>query len=135
MMSDDVNKAIPLGFMKLVVQDLDKVAAFYGAVCGLIEEAQADADIAGRPIRELYFKSDPPGTGNFTLTKFLDVEKSATESVILGFIAHDIHRFVGDAVAAGGVVVMAVQADPDHGVYVAFVKDVEGNLVEVVQLM
>lgn len=135
MMSDDMNKAIPLGFMKLVVQDLDKVAAFYGAVCGLIEEAQADADIAGRPIRELYFKSDPPGTGNFTLTKFLDVEKSATESVILGFIAHDIHRFVEDAVAAGGVVVMAVQADPDHGVYVAFVKDVEGNLVEVVQLM
>ena len=135
MMSDDVNKVIPLGFMKLVVQDLDKVAAFYGAVCGLIEEAQADADIAGRPIRELYFKSDPPGTGNFTLTKFLDVEKSATESVILGFIAHDIHRFVEDAVAAGGVVVMAVQADPDHGVYVAFVKDVEGNLVEVVQLM
>lgn len=131
----DVNKVVPLGFTKLIVQDLDKVAAFYGAVCGLIEEAQADAEIAGRPIRELYFRSNPPGTGNFTLTKFLDVEKSATESVILGFIADDIHRFVESAAAAGGVVVVAAHPEPEHGVHVAFVKDVEDNLIEVVQLM
>ena len=131
----DVNKVVPLGFTKLIVQDLDKVAAFYGAVCGLVEEAQADAEIAGRPIRELYFKSNPPGTGNFTLTKFLDVEKSATESVILGFIADDIHQFVESAAAAGGVVVVAAHPEPEHGVHVAFVKDVEGNLIEVVQLM
>lgn len=131
----DVNKVVPLGFTKLIVQDLDKVGAFYGAVCGLVEEAQADAEIAGRPIRELYFKSNPPGTGNFTLTKFLDVEKSATESVILGFIADDIDRFVESAAAAGGVVVVAAHPEPEHGVHVAFVKDVEGNLIEVVQLM
>lgn len=131
----DVNKVVPLGFTKLIVQDLDKVAAFYGAVCGLVEEAQADAEIAGRPIRELYFKSNPPGTGNFTLTKFIDVEKSTTESVILGFIADDIHRFVESAAAAGGVVVVAAHPEPEHGVHVAFVKDVEGNLIEVVQLM
>ena len=131
----DVNKVVPLGFTKLIVQDLDKVAAFYGAVCGLVEEAQADAEIAGRPIRELYFKSNPPGTGNFTLTKFLDVEKSTTESVILGFIADDIHRFVESAAAAGGVVVVAAYPQPEHGVHVAFVKDVEGNLIDVVQLM
>lgn len=80
----DVNKVIPLGFTKLIVQDLDKVAAFYGAVCGLVEEAQADAEIAGRPIRELYFKSNPPGTGNFTLTKFIDVEKSARSRLSWG---------------------------------------------------
>ena len=86
-------------------------------------------------IRELYFKSNPPGTGNFTLTKFLDVEKSTTESVILGFIADDIHRFVESAAAAGGVVVVAAYPQPEHGVHVAFVKDVEGNLIEVVQLM
>ena len=131
----DVNKVVPLGFTKLIVQDLDKVAAFYGAVCGLVEEAQADAEIAGRPIRELYFKSNPPGTGNFTLTKFLDVEKSTTESVILGFIADDIHRVGESAAAAGGVVVVAAYPQPEHGVHVAFVKDVEGNLIEVVQLM
>ena len=131
----DVNNVVPLGFTKLIVQDLDKVAAFYGAVCGLVEEAQADAEIAGRPIRELYFRSNPPGTGNFTLTKFLDVEKSATESVILGVIADDIHRVVVSAAAAGGVLVVAAHPEPEHGVHVAFVKDVEGNLIEVVQLM
>ena len=134
-MAESVNNVIPVGFTKLVVQDLDKVAAFYGAICGLVEEARADAEIAGRPIRELYFKSDPPGTGNFTLTKFLDVQKSATESLILGFIADDIDQFVENAAAAGGEVVVAAHPEPEHGVKVAFVRDVEGNLIEVVELL
>jgi lactoylglutathione lyase len=134
-MTDGVNKVTALGFTKLVVEDLDKVAAFYGAVCGLIEEGRADEKIAGRPIRELYFKSDPPGTGTFTLTKFLDVQRPATESLILGFIADDIDEFVEKAIAAGGEVMAAVQPQPDHGVKVAFLKDVEGNWIEVVELL
>lgn len=134
-MTDDAKAVVPLGFTKLIVEDLDKAAAFYGAVCGLVEEGRADDQIAGRPIRELYFRADPPGTGTFTLTKFLDVHKPATESVILGFIAEDIGQFVDNAVAAGGVIIVAAHPCPEHGVHVAFVKDVEGNLIEVVQLI
>ena len=134
-MADGVNKVTALGFTKLVVEDLDKVAAFYGAVCGLVEEGRADEKIAGRPIRELYFKSDPPGTGTFTLTKFLDVQRPASESIILGFIADDIDQFVEKAIGAGGEVLVAAHPQPDHGVKVAFLKDVEGNWIEVVELL
>lgn len=127
--------AIPPGFTKLIVEDIDRMSAFYGAVCGLIEEARAEDRIAGRPICEVYFKADPPGTGTFTLTKFLDAPRPAVEAVILGFVAADIDRFVETAVASGAVVVEPAYSRPDHGVKVAFLRDIEGNLLEVVELL
>jgi predicted enzyme related to lactoylglutathione lyase len=130
-----VGNAIPLGFTKLVVDDLDKTAAFYEAVCGLVEENRAKDEISGRAIEELYFKSDPPGTGTFTLTRFLDGPKRSTPGVILGFVTEDIDAFVDRAQAAGGRVAEATQSRPEHGVKVAFVDDVEGNLLEVVELL
>lgn len=134
-MSDGTENALPLGFTKLVVEDMDKMSAFYGAVCGLAEEGRAEDQIAGRPICEVYFKADPPGTGTFTLTKFLDAPRPMVEAVILGFVAADIDRFVEKAVGAGAIVVVPAHPRPDHGVKVAFVKDVEGNLIEVVELL
>lgn len=134
-MSESAGKVVPLGFTKLVVDDMDKMSKFYGAVCGLIEEGRAEDLIGGRPIGEVYFRSDPPGTGTFTLTKFLDVSKPMSEGVILGFIAEDIDQFVEKAVAAGSTVIEPAHPRPDHGVKVAFVRDLEGNLIEVVEIM
>jgi catechol 2,3-dioxygenase-like lactoylglutathione lyase family enzyme len=125
----------PLGFTKLIVDDLDKCAAFYAAVCGLVEESRAEDQIAGRPIEELYFTSDPPGTGTFTLTKFLDAPARSEPGVILGFVTEDVDAFVDRARAAGAGVVEAAQSRPEFGVKVAFVNDLEGNLLEVVELL
>lgn len=134
-MSTGSGAVIPLGFTKLIVQDTDRMSQFYCAVCGLEEEGRGEDKIAGRPIQEVYFRADPPGTGTFTLTKFLDAQRPATEAVILGFIATDIDQFVRTALAAGGTMVDPVQSQPQHGVKVAFVKDIEGNLIEVVELL
>lgn len=128
-------KAIPLGFTKLVVENIDAMSKFYGAVCGFEEEGRADAKIGGHPIREVHFRADPPGSGTFTLTKFLDARRPTTQAVILGFIAPNISQFVERAVKAGGVLVEPVTPDPEHGVKYAFVKDIEGNLIEVVELL
>ena len=127
--------SIPLGFTKLVVEDLDAMSGFYGTVCGFEEEGRADAAIGGQPIREVHFRSDPPGTGTFTLTKFLDAKRTAAQALILGFIAPDIDQFVDRAVAAGADLVEPVSSVPEHGVKVAFVRDIEGNLIEVVELL
>jgi len=75
------------------------------------------------------------GSRYLTLTKFLDAPRPTTESVILGFVATDIEQFVSNAVAAGSAVIEPIQSRPDHGVKVAFVKDIEGNLIEVVQIL
>lgn len=126
---------VPLGFTKLVVDDLDKVAAFYGAVCGLVEEGRSEDEIAGRTIQELYFKADPPGTGTFTLTRFVGAPASSKPGVILGFVTEDIDAFVDRAEAAGASVAQDAHSRPEFGVKVAFLNDIEGNLLEVVELL
>ena len=128
-------KATSLGFTKLIVEDMDAMSKFYCALCGFEEEGRAEDKIAGRPICEAYFRSDPPGTGSFTLTKFLDAPRPKADALILGFIASDIGNFVETAIGAGAVVVEPVQSRPDHGVKVAFVRDIEDNLIEVVELL
>ena len=134
-MVDVTERVLSLGFTKLVVDDLDKASAFYNAVCGLVEEGRGDDQIGGAPIREVYFKADPPGTGTFTLTKFLDGPKAASQAVILGFVADNVDTFIERAVAAGATVVEEARSRPEYGVKVAFVRDVEDNLIEVVEII
>lgn len=121
-------------FSKLLVADLEKCAAFYKAVCGLVELQRVEATINGRPIREINFHPTYPGGGALTLLQFLDTEKPRREELILGFTTDDIEAFVERVRAAGGRVTDPIRAMPEHHLRVAFVEDVEGHLIEVVQL-
>lgn len=121
-------------FSKLLVDDLEKCAAFYQAVCGLVEHQRVDAAIEGRPIREITFLPTHPGGGSLTLLELLDGPKPHNDETILGFTTSDIEAFVERAKAAGGAVTDPIRAMPEHGVRVAFVEDVEGHRIEVVEL-
>jgi catechol 2,3-dioxygenase-like lactoylglutathione lyase family enzyme len=121
-------------FTKLLVGDLAKTAAFYKAVCGLVELQRVEASIEGRAIREITFLPTCPGGGSLTLLQFLDATKPQRAELILGFTTSDIEAFVDRARAAGGRVTDPIRAMPEHHLRVAFVEDVEGHLIEVVQL-
>ena len=112
------------GFTKLLVNDLEKSATFYKDVCGLTELAHVDAEITGRKIKEIMFNATAPGGSTFVLVKFLDTTKSFSDEVIIGFTKK-----------AGGKVAEEIQSQPEHGVKVAFVTDIEGHLIEVVELL
>jgi lactoylglutathione lyase len=122
------------GFTKLLVDNLEASAAFYKSVCGLVETKRVDATIAGRNIRELLFAPSHEGGATFVLLKFLDTPKPTNDEVILGFMTDDIDAFVERAKAAGGAVAQSASTTVEHGLKVAFVTDVEGHLIEVVQL-
>lgn len=122
------------GFTKLLVNDLEKSATFYATVCGLQELARVDSDIAGRPIREIMFQPTGDGAGMFVLLQFMDQPGSGSD-VILGFQTEDLSAFVERALAAGGQQADPIRNMPEHGVKVAFVRDVEGHLLEVVELL
>jgi catechol 2,3-dioxygenase-like lactoylglutathione lyase family enzyme len=123
------------GFTKLVVGDLDKSAAFYKSVCGLVEQRRVESQINGRSIREILFNATAPNAGTFVLLSFLDSPKPAAGETILGFMTPDLSAFVERARAAGGSVAQDIKTAPEHGVKVAFVRDVEGHLIEVVELL
>jgi catechol 2,3-dioxygenase-like lactoylglutathione lyase family enzyme len=122
-------------FTKLVVGDLEKAAAFYTSVCGLSEQVRIDAEIEGRAMSEILFHPTAPGGGTFVLLAFHDTPKPASGELILGFVTPNLGAFVERARAAGGTVVQDIRFQPEHGVSVAFVRDIEGHLIEVVQVL
>lgn len=128
-------KKSDFGFIKLVVADLERSAAFYKAVAGLRESGRVDATIAGRKISEILLHPTTPGGANLVLLHFRDLPRPALDEVILGFITSDLDAFVKRAFDAGGSVYEDIKAMSEHGVRVAFVKDLEGHLIEVVQLL
>jgi predicted enzyme related to lactoylglutathione lyase len=105
-------------FTKLVVADLEASARFYTTVFGVREQTRVHAEIAGRPIDEILYEATGPG-----------------EEVILGIVTSDLDGVVDRVGGAGGTVVQAPTAMPEHGVTVAFVTDLEGHLIEVVELL
>jgi len=123
------------GFAKLIVGDLERSAAFYLSVCELTEMARVDATIEGRAISEIMFNATGQGAATFVLLAYRDTPAPKSGELILGFITKDIDAFVTRALAAGGSVVQMAVAQPEHGVKVAFVRDIEGHLIEVVELL
>ena len=123
------------GFTKLLVDDLEGVATFYKSVCELTELYRVESEIGGRKIREILFDVTGAGAATFVLLKFEGAPKPTNDEVILGFITPDLEAFVGRVLAAGGSVLQEIRSQPEHGVKVAFVKDVEGHLIEVVELL
>jgi lactoylglutathione lyase len=123
------------GFTKLIVGDLEKSAAFYKSVCGVVEQARVDDVLDGRPISEILFNPATPGGPTFVLFTFHDTPKPFGSEVILGFMTPDLDAFLDRARAAGGTVVEELGSRPELGVKVAVVKDLEGHLIEVVQML
>jgi predicted enzyme related to lactoylglutathione lyase len=126
---------IHFGFTKLVVADLDACAAFYTDVFGMKEQRRVHDEIAGRAIDEILFESTAPGGSTFVLLRFADAAEPSSDGVILGFVTDEIDALFARAVEAGGSIVEDVHDAPEHGVRVGFLADVEGHLIEVVQLL
>jgi predicted enzyme related to lactoylglutathione lyase len=122
-------------FTKLLVDDLDRTAVFYQSVCGLVEHMRFDSTINGRPIREITFLPTYPGGGSLTLLKFMDTTTPTNDELILGLTTNDLDAFVERVNAAGGTVTDPIRAMPEMNLRVAFVQDIEGHLIEVVQLL
>lgn len=123
------------GCTKLVVADLEKACDFYKAVFGLTEHNRVNASIEGRPISEIMFNPTAPGGATFVLLAYTDTPTTALSEAITLFITADLAGLLQKVPAAGGRVVDAMRDMPEHGVKVAFVRDVEGHLIEVVELL
>jgi len=123
------------GFTKLVVGDLEAAADFYTSVCELTEMARVDAEIEGRPISEIMFNATGQGAATFVLLTYNGEPTPKAGEVIIGFVTTDVDAFVSRVEAAGGKVAQQAVRQPEHGVKVAFVRDPEGHLIEVVELL
>lgn len=123
-------------FTKLVVHDLEKMAAFYSKVYGLRQFDRVQADIGIDPIDEIMLGVDSAyGPGSIVLLEFVGKPPPAPGAVILGFQTDDLEALVDLVIANGGSLYTEIKESEVAPVRVAFTRDPEGNLAECVQMI
>ena len=121
-------------FTKLVVDDLEKMAAFYAQAFELQQISRMQDDIRGEAIDEIILGTAGALTpGALILLKYLARSRPASGEVILGFTTRDLPALLDRVRAAGGGVYSDIRAFPDMNVRVAFATDPEGHLIEIVE--
>ncbi len=123
-------------FTKLIVHDLEKLAAFYRDVYGLhaVNRVRGES-IGGEEIDEIMLSADSSAQwSSFVLLKYLGRAPSPSGEAILGFTTNDLSALLDRVRAAGGSVHAAAKDLPHLGVRVAFAKDPEGHLAELVEV-
>jgi predicted enzyme related to lactoylglutathione lyase len=126
------------GFCKLIVDDLERAAQFYRQVFGIADWARVTKDhsaTTGGPIDEITFRPTANGGPSLTLLKLLDKATPPLGETVLGFITSDLAALLDRATAAGGRIASPIEEQSEHRVKVAFIKDPEGHLIEVVELI
>ena len=123
-------------FTKLVVQDLEKQAAFYRDVYGLHAVHRFQAEIGSEAIDEIMLSSDPNAAfGSLVLLKFLPRPAAQQGELILGFVTDDLPALLDRLRAAGGRIHAPMKEMPELKLRVAFATDPEGHLAEIVQML
>ena len=122
-------------FTKLLVNDLAKASAFYTAVFGLVEMHRVEAAITGRSVTEVIYMPTSEGGPMFILAKFNDVSTPSKDELILGFATKDLEALLARVEEAGGSVAEPIQDVPQAGMRHAFIRDAEGHLIQVSQVM
>jgi predicted enzyme related to lactoylglutathione lyase len=124
------------GFTKLVVDDLEKMAAFYAEAYGLHAVQRVRARIGTEEIDEIMLAADPQAAfGTFVLLKYLGRAPSPRGELILGFTSDDLPVLLDRICSAGGGVHAPIEEMPALGLRVAFATDPEGHLAELVQML
>jgi predicted enzyme related to lactoylglutathione lyase len=126
-----------LAFTKLVVDDLEKGVAFYSEVYGLhaVHRVRGES-IGGEEIDEIMMSSDPDATwSSLALLKYVGRTAPAQGEVVLGFTTDDLPALLERVRAAGGTVHDPMKEMPELKIRVAFAKDPEGHLAELVQVL
>jgi predicted enzyme related to lactoylglutathione lyase len=124
-------------FTKLVVHDLEKMAAFYRDAYGLHALNRVRGlSIGGEEIDEIMVSADPSAPyGSLVLLKYLGRGPSPSGELILGFTTEDLPALLERVRAAGGGVHAPIKEIAEMKLRVAFATDPEGHLAELVQML
>jgi lactoylglutathione lyase len=124
-------------FTKLIVHDLEGLAAFYRDVYGLhVVNRVRGQSIGGEEIDEIMLSPDPGAQwSSLVLLKYLGRKPSPSGEVILGFTTSDLPALLERVTKAGGRIHAPIEEMAELKIRVAFATDPEGHLAELVQVL
>lgn len=120
-------------FTKLVVKDLDRCAEFYREVCELKELLRLDSVMNHRPMSEVMFQFQDGNTTPLVIMKYLDDSEPTHGQAVIVIFTDDLDAFI-DRVERFGGRVDERREDFKNDARIAFWFDLEGNVVETVQM-
>jgi len=119
-----------LATTKLVVHDLEKLAAFYCGAYGFVERGRIQAEIDGEPIDEILLgRPDEEGVP-LILMKYVDRPPPPIGEIALVFMTADIEALFGRVRAHGGRIRVAPYRSDVTPFRAGFATDPEGHLIE-----
>jgi len=122
-------------FTKLVVDDLEKMAAFYTQVYDLKQITRVRDQIGSEAIDEIILGTGSEmSPGSLILLRFVDRPRPQNGEVLLGFTTGDLPALLERIRAAGGGVHAGIKEVPEMKLRVAFATDPEGHLAELVEM-
>jgi len=124
-------------FTKLVVDDLEAISNYYCSVFDLHRgfHEKFESGIGGEPIEEIALAATPGDRwGALTLLKFLNRPAAQGDGAIIGFTTSDLEALLERVRLSGGDLVGEIKEMPRLGIRVAFARDPEGHLNELVEL-
>lgn len=123
-----------VAFVKLVVRDLDAMAAFYRAVCGYGDGQRIEDAIAGKPVVEIVF-GKPEGGAELVLLTYINEPAPSPSGVMIAFNTRDLDAFQARVLAASGSVVEPIKPLEFGGnrMRMGIFADIEGYLLEVLE--
>jgi predicted enzyme related to lactoylglutathione lyase len=123
-------------FTKLVVHDLERMAAFYCEVYGLhVVNRVRGVSIGDEEIDEMMLGADPKAQwSSLVLLRYLGRGPSPSGELILGFTTDDLPALLERVTKAGGSIAAPIKEMPELNLRVAFATDPAGHLAELVQV-
>ena len=127
-------------FTKIIVTDVDRLFAFYRDTFGMTQIARIRQGEGKDELDEIVMGSAGSARGanaghSLVIQRYPNRPIPACGEMTLGFIVADIDQAIKVAVAAGATIDRPVWAEAEHGIHVAFIKDPDGHLIEVVQML
>jgi predicted enzyme related to lactoylglutathione lyase len=122
------------GFTKLIVSDVDQLYRFYQTVFGLAQVARVRVGEGEDELDEIIMgASGSYSVPTLVIQRYPNRPVPAPGEATLGFVVEDVDATVKLALETGGELHRPARAQPEHGVKVAFIRDSDGHLIEIVE--
>lgn len=123
-------------FTKIIVRDVDRLYGFYHDVFGLAQITRVRQGEGETELDEIIM--GPAGVGysvpSLVIQRYPNRPIPVAGEATLGFMVSDIGKTIERAVAAGATIDRPIRNAPEHEIHVAFIKDPDGHLIEIVQM-
>ncbi|MBF6245599.1 VOC family protein [Nocardia elegans] len=128
-----VAEAAVFRFSKILVENTEAQFGFYSSVLGMIEKYRVRTGEGDDALEEIIMTSAHGGDPALVLLHYLNRPAPRPGEAVLGFDVDDVEAVVRAAEKAGGTVAAPPKEMPEFGIVVAFVEDLEGHRLELVQ--